>query len=163
MLAVATQLSGDDDARIKSFEAVLSDSLRYPLGVGLGTAGTVAFAAREFSGQFTGADVITGDSVLLQALRDTGWVGFVSLLTVCIGFVRTALNAFRSAPSSHTGLLALISFAFSLGLLANLMNVADVWPTKFYFWLFGALTVAVVEGRVRRSQSTLGDSRSQVA
>jgi hypothetical protein len=36
--------------------------------------------------------------------------------------------------------------------MANLMNAADVWPIKFYFWLFGALVVAIVEGRVVASE-----------
>ena len=153
MFAIATQMSDFDNLRIQSFRAVLGDSIRYPLGVGLGTAGAVSSVAREFGGQLNGVEAITGDSVLLQVLRDTGWIGFFALLAVCIGFIRKALQGFQGSSSPQIRLLTLTTFAFSLGLLANLMNVADVWPTKFYFWLFGALSVAVVEGRVSREDS----------
>ena len=137
-----------DDFRLQTFSTVIYDAFRYPFGVGVGTAGAVAAVAAQFGGLQVSVAPVVGDSFLLQVLRDTGWVGFVAFSAVCICFIRTSLRAFRMTSNQVGRILTLASFGFFVGLLVNIMNATDVWPIRFYFWLFGALSVAIVEGRV---------------
>lgn len=140
-----------DDIRLQEFTYVLQDAVNYPFGVGLGTAAAASRNAAIFAGKTLDAPIVVGDSVLLAVLRDTGWLGFLTIIGVCIGFVTTALRAFRNAHTPTIRLVALVSLAYSAGQCVNLLNMVDVWPTKLYFWFFGALAVAIVDGRVEKT------------
>lgn len=142
-----------DGFRLQTFSTVIYDAFRYPFGVGVGTAGAVAAVAAQFGGLQVRVDPVVGDSFLLQVLRDTGWVGFVAFFSVCVWLVGTALRGFRTTSNQVGRILTLASFGFSVGLLVNLMNATDVWPIRLYFWLFGALSVAIVEGRFDSSEA----------
>jgi hypothetical protein len=148
VLNIVTQKNEMDNYRLKTFETVMSDAFVYPFGVGVGTAGAMAIAAMRFGGANISVDPVVGDSVLLAVLRDTGWVGLFSLIAICVGFIMTAYRGFCGAASKEERIFVLAYFGFSIGILASMMDDFDVWPVAFYFWLFGALAVAIVEGRV---------------
>jgi hypothetical protein len=150
-LDIATQKDALDDFRLRSFARVLEEALHYPFGVGLGTAAAVGAQGQRFAGASVAAAPVVGDSVLLQVLRDTGWIGAFAFATVCAGFVSQALKAARRSADAAEKAMSLACAGFAAGLLANAMNATDVWPTKFYFWLFGSLIVCIRNGRVRRA------------
>lgn len=158
---IVTQKNTMDNYRLQTFESVISDAFVYPFGVGVGTAGAMAIAAMRFGGANISAAPVVGDSVLLAVLRDTGWIGLFSLIAISVGFIVTAYKGFCSAASKEERIFALAYFGFSIGLFTSLMNASDVWPVTFYFWLFGALVVAIVEGRVDDLKNT--SSRSAEA
>jgi hypothetical protein len=141
-----------DEDRVQVFDIAVMDALSSPFGVGVGTGGAIAGAANQFGGVTTAMDTVGGDSVLMAVLRDTGWVGFFSLIAISVGFIVRAIQGYKTCTGKTTRVFLLVCLGFSIGLMANLMNAADVWPIKFYFWLFGALVVAIVEGRVVASE-----------
>lgn len=154
VLDIATQRNRMDSYRLETFETVITDAFVYPFGVGVGTAGAMAIAAMRFGGSNMSVTPVVGDSVLLAVLRDTGWIGLFSLLAISVGFIMTAYKGFCSAASKEERIFALAYFGFTIGILTGLMDDFDVWPVAFYFWLFGALVVAIVEGRVDNLKNT---------
>jgi hypothetical protein len=136
-----------DNTRMASFKTVLVQSVtKYPLGTGAGTAGAVADTAVGFAG-LGGTDSVVGDSVSLAVLRDTGWPGFCAFVAIFVGFIDTARRAIRMS-TGQARLVAFVALGFLAGSFLNLTNLVDVFPLKLYVWLFGALVVAIVEGRV---------------
>ena len=156
VLNILTQKNEMDNYRLQTFEIVLSGALVHPFGVGVGTAGAMALGAQRFGGSSAVVDPVVGDSVLFAVLRDTGWIGMFSLIAISVGFIINSYKGFRSAMSKEKRVFALAGCGYSVGLLANLMNGSDVWPVAFYLWLFGALTVAMVEGRIDGPKNTSG-------
>jgi hypothetical protein len=142
-----------DSLRLQQFSRTLSEAVTdYPLGTGAGTAGAVSIAAASFAGQDPNSiDTVVGDSVILTVLRDTGWLGVACYLSVCIAVILMAWRA------RHT-LVGIVSLAFWVGSLVNLMNSTDVYPTKMYLWLLAALAVAN-SGRVEPGKSGAGRAR----
>jgi len=151
-LDIVSRKDPTDNERLGTFTLVLEEAFQHPFGVGLGTAGAVAARAQRFAGASVAAAPVVGDSVLLQVLRDTGWIGAFAFATVCAGFVAQGLKAVRASADAAERAMSLTCVGFTAGLLANIMNATDVWPTKFYFWLFGAMVVCICSGRVRRDR-----------
>jgi hypothetical protein len=162
VLNILTQKNEMDDYRLRSFETVFTGAVRHPFGVGVGTAGAMAFGAQRFGGSSAVVDPVVGDSVLLAVLRDTGWIGMFSLIAIAAGFTATAHKVFRNAWSKEMRIFALAYFGFSVGILVSLMDDFDVWPVAFYFWLFGAMVVAMAEGRVEEPGNTTVSSAKSI-
>jgi hypothetical protein len=139
-----------DQFRIGTFTTVISEAFtKYPFGTGAGTSGAVAIPASEIGGigKISEDETIVGDSLLLQALRDTGWLGFFAYIAICIGVIVAGKEAAKTA-SPRLLPAALLSLGFCLALFVSLMNLADIFPLKVYYWLLAALAVAIAEGRV---------------
>ena len=147
-----------DDLRLQQFTRTVEEAFTtYPLGTGAGTAGAVSMAAASFAGQdASSVDTVVGDSVILTVLRDTGWVGAFFFVGACISVIALSWRA----RGTWIGIVAL---GFWTGSFVNLMNSTDVYPTKFYLWLFAALVAGWVPGRRdSRSKSAPSSNRRGV-
>jgi len=133
--------------RFGDVERILADAVtKYPFGTGfMYGGGAVSVASiRYFGGRYTGLiseTFLAGDSVLLATLQAEGWVGFLVLVGIYAGFIRRALHLVRRSVCLSQQLLALVAFGFFVGTAFGLANLMDVWPLKFYLWLFGSLVV----------------------
>ena len=133
----------DDLLRISTFDYILKDSIRHPLGRGFGGGGAVSSAAFSLFGGdeslLVNQNQLGGDSLIMATLQSAGWIGVICFIGILAIFIKTAINV--NHKDKDTQVISLMAIGLFIGTIATLANLMDVWPLKLYLWLFGALVI----------------------
>ena len=126
----------------------MSALVRYPLGLGLGTADQTA---TRF-----GLEWITGDNQYLKYGVEMGLVGMLTHILILIGIASYSLKAFYTSTNETSRMYGALVLATTVGIAIN--SVTSVLNNSMvlaylYFWLAGSI-VTIARGGAGDSQDT---------
>jgi len=129
--AADTLAFGEGITRVELWKRSIHDFIQRPWGYGLGHAGVTA--KRFLKGTNIPAAVYTSDGWYLKIACETGVLGLLSFLTVCMVFFMKGLKIIKENK------LSLFTFIFSIFLLINAQcivgNTLDFYPYISLYWL----------------------------
>ena len=129
--AADTLAFGEGITRVELWKRSIHDFIQRPWGYGLGYAG--ATAIRFLKGTNTPAAVYTSDGWYLKIACETGVLGLLSFLTVCMVFFLKGIKIIKENKFSF------FTFIFSIFLLINAQcivgNTLDFYPYISLYWL----------------------------
>ena len=122
--------------RLRTWRTSLHDSVRHPLGAGLGTVGR----ASTLSGQ----PGVTTDNTYLQVLRQQGFLGLAAFLAAVLALVVGLIVGVRRAPHDRKPIgVAAVSACLCFLVLAVAGEYAEQ-PGKVLMWTFLGLAFGAV-------------------
>ena len=148
ILETLTFTTSSSSTHLASWGSGLSAMVRYPLGLGLGTADQTA---TRF-----GLEWITGDNQYLKYGVEIGWVGMLTHILILIGIASYSIKVFYTSTNKTSRMYGALVLATTVGIAINSVTAVvnnSMVLAYLYFWLAGSI-VTIAQGGAGDSQDT---------